>query len=107
MRILVAGEKGYIGTVLTSMLVDTGRDVTGLDADLYERCTFGMEIPDITSTQKDIRDTVVSDLKGFDAVVHLAALSNDPLGNLNPELTYEINHYGTVRIAKGQCRLIE
>jgi len=100
MRILVTGEKGYIGTVLTPMLVDAGHHVAGLDTDLYERCTFGMRIPDITSTQKDIRDAVVSDLKGFDAVVHLAALSNDPLGNLNPELTYEINHHGTVRIAK-------
>jgi nucleoside-diphosphate-sugar epimerase len=100
MRILVTGEKGYIGTVLTSMLVDAGHDVTGLDTDLFERCTFGTGIPEITSIRKDIRDAVVSDLKGFDAVVHLAALSNDPLGNLNPELTYEINHHGTVRIAK-------
>jgi nucleoside-diphosphate-sugar epimerase len=82
------------------MLVDAGHEVTGLDTDLYERCTFGAGIPDITSIRKDIRDTVVSDLKGFDAVVHLAALSNDPLGNLNPALTYEINHHGTVRIAK-------
>jgi nucleoside-diphosphate-sugar epimerase len=100
MRILVTGERGYIGTVLTSMLVDAGHAVTGLDTDLYERCTFGTEIPDILSIRKDIRDAMVSDLKGFDAVVHLAALSNDPLGNLNPELTYEINHHGTVRIAK-------
>ncbi len=100
MRILVTGERGYIGTVLTSMLVDGGHDVTGLDTDLYERCTFGTGIPDIPSIRKDIRDAVVSDLKGFDAVVHLAALSNDPLGNLNPELTYQINHHGTVRIAK-------
>jgi nucleoside-diphosphate-sugar epimerase len=82
------------------MLVDAGHAVTGLDTDLYERCTFGTEILDILSIRKDIRDAMVSDLKGFDAVVHLAALSNDPLGNLNPELTYEINHQGTVRIAK-------
>jgi len=100
MRIPVTGERGYIGTVLTSTLVDAGHAVTGLDTDLYERCTFGTGIPDILSIRKDIRDAMVSDLKGFDAVVHLAALSNDPLGNLNPELTYEINHQGTVRIAK-------
>src|ERR1700730_7063741 len=100
MRILVTGEKGYIGTVLTSMLVDAGHDVTGLDTDLFERCTFGTGIPDITSIRKDIRDAVVSDLKGYDAVAHLAALANGPLGNHNPELTYEINHHGTVRIAK-------
>jgi nucleoside-diphosphate-sugar epimerase len=80
MRILVTGERGYIGTVLTSMLVDAGHAVTGLDTDLYERCTFGTEIPDILSIRKDIRDAMVSDLKGFDAVVHLAALSNDPPG---------------------------
>src|SRR5882672_1277099 len=100
MRIPVTGERGYIGTVLTSTLVDAGHAVTGLDTDLYERCTFGTGIPDILSIRKDIRDAMVSDLKGFDAVVHLAALSNDPLGNLNPELTYEINHQGTVRIAQ-------
>ena len=101
-RVLVTGEKGYIGTVLTSMLVEAGHDVTGLDTDLFERCTFGAPIPRIPSICKDVRDAVLSDLhRGFDAVVALGrALPNDPLGNLNSELTYEINYQSTVRIAK-------
>ena len=100
MRILVTGDKGYIGTVLTAKLVEAGHEVIGLDSDLYERCTFGTGLPDITSIRKDIRNVEVSDLRGFEAVVHLAALSNDPLGNLNPALTYEINHRGTLRLAE-------
>jgi nucleoside-diphosphate-sugar epimerase len=77
-----------------------GHDVVGLDIDLYERCTFGAEPEDIPSIKKDIRDVEAADLKGFDAVVHLAALSNDPLSDLNPEMTYDVNHRGTIHLAR-------
>jgi len=81
------------------MLAAAGHDVIGLDTDLYERCTFGHTMPHTPSLRKDVRDVEPSDLAGVDGVIHLAALSNDPLGNLNPELTYEINHHGSVRLA--------
>jgi nucleoside-diphosphate-sugar epimerase len=100
MRILVTGHNGYIGTVLVPMLQAEGHDVVGLDSDLYQRCTFGERLPQVPEIRKDIRDVELADLEGFDAVMHLAALSNDPLGNLNPDLTYEINHQAAVRIAK-------
>jgi nucleoside-diphosphate-sugar epimerase len=83
------------------MLIERGFDVVGLDSDLYRRCTFGRSgISDIPWIQKDIRDVQISDLEGFEAIVHLAALSNDPLGSLNPKLTYEINYKASVRLAK-------
>jgi nucleoside-diphosphate-sugar epimerase len=84
MRVFVTGHKGYIGTVLVPMLVAEGHEVVGLDSDLYEQCTFGGALLDVPYIRKDIRDVQVSDMDGFDAVLHLAALSNDPLGNLNP-----------------------
>ncbi|MBY8978071.1 NAD-dependent epimerase/dehydratase family protein [Rhodobacteraceae bacterium NNCM2] len=101
MRVLVTGHRGYIGTVLTPMLEAAGHEVTGLDTDLYERCTFdpGGEMPVVPTILKDIRDVEVSDLLGFDAVLHLAALSNDPLGNFRPETTESINYEGTMRLA--------
>lgn len=102
MRVLVTGHLGYIGTVLTPMLVNAGHKVTGLDSDLYSRCTFapGGEIHEVPTMCKDVRDVGVDDLAGFDAILHLAALSNDPLGNLKPGLTDEINHLASVRIAE-------
>jgi nucleoside-diphosphate-sugar epimerase len=100
MRILVTGHKGYIGTVLAPMLLEHGHQVVGMDSDLYARCTFGDRLPEILELRKDIRDIDASDLDGFDAIIHLAALSNDPLGNLNPELTYEINHQASLRLAE-------
>ena len=105
MHVLVTGNRGYIGTVMVSMLQESGFDVTGLDSDLFGGCVFGDEsvtgpVPKISYLRKDIRDVELSDLKGVDAVVHLCALSNDPLGNLNPKVTYEINHEGSVKIAK-------
>jgi nucleoside-diphosphate-sugar epimerase len=100
MRILVTGHQGYIGTVMTPLLRAAGHDVVGLDSDLYERCTFVGAVPDVPSIRKDVRDVEQGDLQGFDAVIHLAALSNDPLGNLNPGLTYEINHAASVRLAR-------
>jgi nucleoside-diphosphate-sugar epimerase len=101
MRVLVTGHRGYIGTVMVPMLLDAGHEVTGYDSDLYERCTFaiGGSIADVPSLRKDVRDATVDDLVGFDAVIHLAALSNDPLGDLNPEITYDINHRASVRLA--------
>ena len=100
MKVLVTGSNGYIGTVLTQLLLKAGHEVIGLDSDLYRYCTFGKNIPNIPVIIKDIRDIRKTDLEGFDAVLHLAGLSNDPLGNLNPELTYEINHRASVRLAE-------
>jgi nucleoside-diphosphate-sugar epimerase len=101
MRVLVTGHKGYIGTVMTPMLLAAGHEVVGYDSDLYQRCTYpaGGAIADVPSILKDTRDIDVEDLQGFDAVIHLAALSNDPLGNLNPGTTYEVNHEAVVRTA--------
>src|SRR5713226_8101142 len=100
MRILVTGHKGYIGAVLAPLFAAEGHDVVGLDSDLFEQCTFGEPLREFPSIRKDLRDVELADLKGFDAVVHLAGLSNDPLGNLNPELTYEINHAASCRLAQ-------
>ena len=102
MRVLVTGHRGYIGTVLTPMLAASGHDVVGIDSDLYERCTFapGGRVPDVPTLRKDIRDVTQADLEGVDAVVHLAALSNDPLGDFRPETTYDINFEGTMRVAR-------
>ena len=102
MRVLVTGHCGYIGTVLTPMLLEAGHDVAGIDSDLYERCTFepGGKMPDIATIQKDIRAITPADLLGFDAVLHLAALSNDPLGDFRPETTYDINFEGTMAVAR-------
>ncbi|WP_141117816.1 NAD-dependent epimerase/dehydratase family protein, partial [Leisingera sp. JC1] len=99
MRVLVTGHRGYIGTVLTPMLMAAGHEVTGLDSDLYERCTFapGGEMPQVPSILKDIREIEAADLLGFDAVLHLAALSNDPLGDFRPETTFDINFEGTMK----------
>ena len=102
MKVFLTGHRGYIGTVMTPMLLKAGHDVIGCDSDLYERCTFeaGGTIVDVPTISKDVRDLEKSDLKGVDAVIHLAALSNDPLGDLNPEITYSINHRASVRLAK-------
>jgi nucleoside-diphosphate-sugar epimerase len=98
MRVLVTGHKGYIGTVMVPMLIANNHEVIGWDSDLYRECTFGEDFLHIQETIKDIRDIELSDLEGFEAVIHLAGLSNDPLGDLNPDLTDEINHKATVRL---------
>jgi len=102
MRVLVTGHNGYIGTVMTPMLLEAGHQVVGYDSDLYQRCTFpaGGPIADVPSIVKDTRDIAPEDLEGFDAVIHLAALSNDPLGNLNPGNTYEVNHAAVIQAAQ-------
>ena len=100
MRVLVTGHQGYIGTVLVPMLIEAGHEVAGMDSDLYESCTFGDDMPSIPQVRKDVREATVEDFEGFDAVLHLAGLSNDPLGNLNPDLTHNINYKATVRLAE-------
>jgi nucleoside-diphosphate-sugar epimerase len=100
MRILLTGSRGYIGTVMGPMMAQAGHDVQGLDTDLYRRSTFGPWKESVHTLVKDVRSIEPSDLRGFDAVAHLAALSNDPLGDLNPNLTYDINHLASVRLAK-------
>ncbi|MDB5561621.1 MAG: putative epimerase/dehydratase [Hyphomicrobiales bacterium] len=101
MKVLVTGHRGYIGSVMVPMLIGVGHEVSGLDIDLYSRCTYrpgGTSVP-VPTIRRDVRDVTPKDLEGFDAVIHLAALSNDPLSNLNPDITYAINHKGSVRLA--------
>ena len=99
MRVLLTGHKGYIGAVAGPLLRAAGHDVVGLDTDLYAGCNFD-ELETVPEVRKDLRDVTLDDLEGFEAVVHLAALSNDPLGNLDSQLTYDINHLASVRLAR-------
>jgi len=106
MQVLVSGHDGYIGSVLVPLFLEAGHEVVGLDSFLFEGCGFEgsdpchLGVPHVPAIRKDIRDILPAELAGFDAVVHLAGISNDPLGNLHPECTYEINHLGTVSLAK-------
>jgi nucleoside-diphosphate-sugar epimerase len=99
MKILLTGHDGYVGSVMAPILQAAGHDVVGLDALFFDGCTLGPEPPRPVARRADVRDVQERDLEGFEAVVHLAALSNDPLGNLNPEITYGINHRASVRLA--------
>jgi nucleoside-diphosphate-sugar epimerase len=98
-KILLTGSRGYIGSVMAPLLVEAGHEVLGVDTDLYRRSTFGRWREGIRTLVKDVRALEPADLRGVEAVVHLAALSNDPLGDLNPQLTYDINHLASVRLA--------
>lgn len=100
MQVLLTGHQGYIGSVLAPLLHGAGHAVVGLDTCLFAGCTFGPGMPELATRRVDLRDVQTADLAGFDAVVHLAALSNDPLGNVNPECTFDINHRASVRLAE-------
>ena len=100
MRVLVTGHDGYIGTVLTPLLTECGHEVVGLDTRLYADGTFGPQPAPVPALDRDLRDVTATDLEGIDAVVHLAAISNDPVGDLDPHITYDINHRATVQLAR-------
>jgi nucleoside-diphosphate-sugar epimerase len=101
MKILVTGSQGYIGAPLVSSLTDLGHDVVGLDTGYYRDGSLYDSSPRSEGTvRKDIRRVTEDDLRGFEAIVHLAELSNDPLAQLDPQITYEINHRGSVWLAE-------
>jgi nucleoside-diphosphate-sugar epimerase len=100
MKVILTGHKGYIGAVAAPLLQQAGHEVVGLDTDLFTGCDFGNPNPEIPELRRDLRNLSKSDFVGFDAIVHLGALSNDPLGNLDPNLTYDINHHASVRLAE-------
>jgi nucleoside-diphosphate-sugar epimerase len=99
LKVLLTGHLGYIGTVLAPMLIDAGHHVVGLDSDLFRSGDFGQPPEPLPSLQYDVRDVTIDVLRGFDAVIHLAGISNDPLGDLNADCTYEINHRASARLA--------
>ncbi len=100
MRVLVTGNRGYIGSVMVPLLLAEGHEVIGMDTDFYQTCTFGEWTDPVKTIRKDVREATVDDFRGLDAVIHLAALSNDPLGDINPDLTYDINHLASVKVAR-------
>ena len=99
MNILVTGDKGYIGSVLTKKLLEKGYNIKGIDIGFFEDCNLAKIENDYYNIKKDIRDISYEDLKEVDAIIHLAALSNDPLGEFEPMLTEDINYKATVRLA--------
>ncbi|HEV7470910.1 MAG TPA: SDR family oxidoreductase [Pseudonocardia sp.] len=100
MRVLLTGHQGYLGTVMAPILAAAGHEVVGLDSGLFADCVLGsLDTPDVTGLSTDLRDVTEDELKGFDAVVHMAALSNDPLGSMAPEITFDINHHASTRLA--------
>ncbi len=99
MKLLVTGHLGYIGVEMVSVLAELGHELVGLDSGFYDGCDFASAPDDVASLSMDLRDVTPAHLEGFDAVLHLAALSNDPLGDVDPELTYDINLHASVRLA--------
>src|SRR5216684_1670716 len=100
MKVLVSGHSGYIGAVLTRELTRSGHDVAGLDIQLFHGCDLGDTPEDVPSLHLDIRDVTREQLHGYDAIIHLAALCNDPVGELNRESTYQVNHLGSYVLAR-------
>src|SRR4051812_47633207 len=101
MKVLVTGHRGYIGSILTDLLVGKGHQVVGIDSELFEHCTFGDEAAcSVPSLSCDIRELDAGQLRGFDAILHLAGVCNDPLGDLLPETTFAINEHATLRLAE-------
>lgn len=102
MRILITGHQGYLGAALVPVLLRAGHQAVGLDSGWFADCPFGDDgsVRRLPALAKDLRDLEESDLAGFDAIAHLAALSNDPLGDLDPELTREINEEASIRLAR-------
>jgi nucleoside-diphosphate-sugar epimerase len=100
LRVLLTGHQGYLGTVMAPVLAAAGHEVVGLDAGLFADCVLGPTPADPQGHRVDLRDVTAEHVAGVDAVIHLAALSNDPLGSLAPELTYDINHHASVRLAR-------
>lgn len=100
MKVLLTGHQGYLGTVMAPVLAAAGHEVTGLDTGWFADNVLGPRPQDPPTLQRDLREVTVGDLEGFDAVIHLAALSNDPLGSLAPEITYDINHHAATRLAR-------
>jgi len=100
MRVLITGYQGYLGTVMVPKLQAFGHDVTGLDSGFFADCVLGPPPQDPPGIEVDLRDVTSEQLNGFEAVIHLAALSNDPLGALAPQITYDINHHASVRLAR-------
>jgi nucleoside-diphosphate-sugar epimerase len=100
LRVLLTGHQGYLGTVMAPVLSSAGHEVVGLDAGLFADCVLGPQPDDPRGHRVDLRDVTAEHVAGVDAVIHLAALSNDPLGALAPDLTYDINHHASVRLAR-------
>jgi nucleoside-diphosphate-sugar epimerase len=100
MRVLITGSDGYIGRVLAPMVRDAGHEVTGLDTCLFEGCSFDPERAETDTVRLDVRDLDVGHLRGFDSIIHLAGIANDPLGHLDPGRTFEINHLASVRLGQ-------
>src|SRR5689334_11272313 len=100
MRVLITGYMGYIGPVMANVLTAEGLEVSALDTGYFQDCSMGHPSGVLSVRRNDIRDLTAADLEGIDAIAHLAALSNDPMGELQPDWTHDINHRGSIHLAK-------